>query len=262
MSKTLIKIIEKNKRAQIQKHMPAKDVVEQSDDERTALERFETAYDQAWIEQRDQSRNVEDDGFHPSSLGIAVGKCGRRNVYLLRGIAKKSNVDARTLRVFANGHDVHARIQKTLENMGIDAVSEIPIDWSDPPIKGHADGTLVWEEESLLIEIKSCSEDVFLNRLKWKKPKDEHFDQANIYAYILGLEKIWIIYECKNNQETKIFEKKANPEAAEKIINKWREQYKMYEEGKLPKRPYKPGSPTCAGCDLAYHCLADPEVGE
>lgn len=180
--------------------MPAKDAEIPTDDERSSIERFIEAYDQAWVDARDTSRNIEDDGFHPSILGGYTGKCGRRNVYLLRSVEKRGFIDPRIQRVFGNGHGVHDRIQKLLHTMGIDFKdeTEVKTDKFGPPISGHADGEAQWEGEGILIEIKSCSDEVFVNRLKWKKPKDEHFDQCNIYALVLGYKKIWIIYENKN----------------------------------------------------------------
>ena len=243
--------------------MPAKDAEIPTDDERSSIERFIEAYDQAWVDARDTSRNIEDDGFHPSILGGYTGKCGRRNVYLLRSVEKRGFIDPRIQRVFGNGHGVHDRIQKLLHTMGIDFKdeTEVKTDKFGPPISGHADGEAQWEGEGILIEIKSCSDEVFVNRLKWKKPKDEHFDQCNIYALVLGYKKIWIIYENKNTQETKIFERKVSPEKAMKIIDKWYAEWLCHQDGELPKRPYKIGSPTCAGCDVAYHCLPDNEIG-
>lgn len=256
----LKEIIEKKKQQAIEAHMPSKSgpVVATNT---SGVEAFQAAFDEAWVNSRDTSRSVEADGFHASSLGVKYGTCPRRNVYLLRGIAKENRFDARTLRVFQNGHDVHARIQRIIEQMGVGMESEVRIDHDDPPIKGHADGVLVWEGRKILLEIKSCSDDVFINRLKFKKPKEEHFAQANIYAWVLGIDTIFIVYENKNTQEVKFFEVPANKEAAEKIVESWRLQYKVFKDGELPKRPYKPGSPTCAGCDLKTHCMADPEVG-
>lgn len=261
MSKKLVEILKKKERERIEAHMPAKNAPVLSEDELSSLQRFEKAYEQAWLDSRDTSRNVETDGFHASSLGISVGACGRRNVYLLRGVEKQNIFDARILRVFANGHAVHERIQNMLEGMGLNAESEIPIVYEEPPIRGHADGVLEWEGRKILIEIKSCSSTVFNNRLQWKAPKKEHVAQANIYAYVLGLDYIWVIYECKDTQNTKIFEVKTDVEAAEKQISKWHAEWLCFKDGELPKRPYKPGSPTCSGCDLKNVCLPDAEVG-
>jgi hypothetical protein len=261
VSKRLKEIIKKKELEFIDKHLPAKDAPVLSEDEQTALEAFVAAYDKAWEDTRDNSRNIENDGFHASSLGVTHGKCARRNVYLLRGVEKMGHFPPRILRVFQNGHDVHERTQNIMEGMGIEMESEIPIEYELPPIRGHADGILTWQGRRILLEIKSCSDEVFVNRLKWKKPKDDHFDQANIYAYILGLDIIWVLYENKNTQEVKIFEKAADPEKAEKIIDAWWAQWLVHQDGELPIRPYKVGSSTCGGCDLKYMCYGDEEVG-
>jgi len=261
MTKKLIEILKKKEKERILAHLPAKDAPVLSEDERSSLQRFEEAYDAAWTNSRDTTRNIEDDGFHPSSLGITVGACGRRNVYLLRGVEKHGVTDPRVLRVFANGHAVHDRLQKMLEGMEVGAESELKIHYDVPPIRGHADGILVWEEREILVEIKSCSDEVFVNRLKWKKPKDEHFAQANVYATVLNLDTVWVIYENKNTQETKIFEKPTDRIAAFKIIDKWHAEWLCHLDGELPLRPYKIGSPTCAGCDVKWKCLSDAEIG-
>lgn len=237
--------------------------VEIESDERSDVERFKEAYENAILEGRDTSRSVEDDGFHPSSLGTASGGCMRRAVYLLRGVEKANTFDARVLNIFATGHAVHERIQNYIAKMGVEFQDEIPIRMEDPPITGHADGvlTLPWNNKKILLEIKSTNESGFTARKNWKKGKDEHFAQANIYAYILGIETIWIMYECKDNQEYEIFEHKANARKAENIIKKWSRAYDIFKAGELPERPYRPDHKACMYCDLREHCFADSEVG-
>lgn len=261
VSKKLLDIIAKKEKARIASHMPAKNAPVLDEQEQSDLDAFVEAFDAAWIATRDESREVESDGFHPSSLGIAHGKCARRNVYMLRGERKEARFSARILRVFANGHGVHDRLQRVLESMDTGMESEISIDSDNPPIRGHADGTLTWRGKRICVEIKSCSPDVFTNRLKWKKPKDEHFEQVNIYAYVLDIDTIWIVYENKGTQELKFFEKKTDRVAAKKIVDDWHSQWLCHEAGELPKRPYKIGSPVCAGCDFNYMCVSDPEIG-
>jgi hypothetical protein len=259
--KGIIKILEDKKIEQILKHMPAKDAPVLTEEEQSDVDAFMEAWDQHWLDSADTSRSVEADGFHPSSLGISVGKCGRRNVYLLRGVEKKSTFPPRILRVFGNGHAVHDRLQESLEGMDIGMQSEGEVVSEEPPIRGHYDGIIMWRDREILIEIKSCSPTVFENRLQWKKPKDEHFEQANIYAHVLGLDVIWIIYENKATQELKIFEKKADRKKSQKIIDRWHAEWLCFKDGELPERPYKPESPVCGGCDLKTHCFSDPEKG-
>lgn len=247
----------------LKNHPPAKDAPKLTEDEASDLERFKEMYEQQIISNEDTSRHVETDGFHPSSLGSYSGNCMRRAVYLLRGIARTPNFSHRILTVFANGHAVHDRIQKTIEDMGAMLETEIEISYEDPPVRGHADGVILlpWNDRKILLEIKSANENTFTGRLKWKKGKDEHYAQANIYAYILGIDTIWIMYENKDNQEYEIFEHKANPKKAETILKKWRKAYAIFEKGELPERPYKPDNKACMYCDLRDHCFSDPEIG-
>lgn len=259
--KSIVKSLRESQRKQLLKHMPAKDAPILEQEAKDELEEFKQAYDQFLVSSQDTSRSVESDGFHPSALGVASGKCPRRDFYLLRGVEKKGNHSPQLLRIFANGHAVHDRIQKALEGMGVLIEAEVEINYDMPPIRGHADGVLEWKGRRILLEIKSAREEAFSARIKWKKAKSEHTDQANIYAYILGIDTIWVWYENKNDQGFEIFEHKANPEAAEKQIAKWLKTYEMFKAGETPKRPYKPGSPTCAGCDMLEFCMNDPEKG-
>lgn len=258
-----ISSMKKVKEQSLRNHPPAKGAPELTEDERSDLERFKELYDDTIVASQDTSRLVETDGFHPSSLGTYSGNCMRRSVYLLQGVAKNPNFTPRILTVFANGHAVHDRIQKTIEAAGAMLETEVEITYEDPPISGHADGVIVlpWNGRKILLEIKSANESTFSSRLKWKKGKDEHFAQANIYAYILDIDTIWIMYENKDNQEYEIFEHKASPKKAEQIIKKWRKAYAIFEQGELPERPYKPDNRACMYCDLREHCFSDPEIG-
>jgi hypothetical protein len=260
--KSLIQKIKQAEQKKIEAHMPAKDAQVLTDDERSDLDRFIEAYDQQYVLSRDTDREVESDGFHPSALGIKSGKCGRRDVYLLRGVRKKADFQPRVLRIFAVGHATHARIQSILPLVeGLEFENEVEIKYDDPPIRGHADGVITWEGNRILLEIKSIGDVGFAGRIKWKKAKPEHFAQANIYAYILGLDWIFIMYENKNDQDFKVFKVKADPVAAEKQIAKWKKTYDIHLKGELPQRPYKPTSEACMSCDLREHCLADSEMG-
>ena len=80
-------------------------------------------------------------GFHPS-YGY---KCKRRWVLLFQGAPIEPKFNARTIRIFDNGHAVHERWGNYFKDMGILEDREVPIRISDPvPIVGHADGILNW----------------------------------------------------------------------------------------------------------------------
>lgn len=235
------------------------------------IAKFLEAYDKSYIDGMDISRLVEADGFHPSSLGLKQGKCARRDTYLLRGTIKIPNFNPQLIRIFAAGHALHDRVQNQVAKMGwafnkspeeiFYSQAELEIKWDDPPIRGHADMVLVlpWNGRKILVEIKSIGEVGFNNRILYNKAKPDHIAQANIYAYILGLDTIWIFYESKNTQETKIFEYALDKEAAEKQIAKWAKTYELFKAGTLPKRPYKRESEACQACDMHKFCWGDPE---
>ncbi len=264
---TLIAKIREHQKLLINQHPPAKDVKPLATESQEDISKFKELYDQFMVEVADVSRSIESDGFHPSVLGTAFGKCSRYGVYLLRGERKASINDARTLRIFGLGNDIHNQVQSTLHGM-VQAghiksfVDEVPIEATDPPIKGHGDGILtLWNDRKILIEIKSANDEVFSNRRKWKKAKPEHFDQANIYAFILGIDIIWVIYYNKNNCEFEIFEQPIDNKKAEKQILKWRKVYGVYERGELPVRPYKQTSKSCVFCPMKERCWSDTDEG-
>ncbi len=156
-------VIEKNKKAILERHQ-TKSAVENPPE----VQEFMEALDLAIVSQSDDSRLIEADGFHPSSLGIKSGKCQRRNVYLLRGTPREPITNPRTQRIFGNGHAVHDRLQKYLEKMdGINFQTEVVIEYENPPIRGHADGVFEWDGKKILREIKSCNQDVFDNRYEF-----------------------------------------------------------------------------------------------
>lgn len=252
--RAIIESIKKNKAYLIDKHMPSKSGPEVTDSER--VQSFKQAYDQYQIDTYGKARD-DSDAFHPSILGTYSGNCQRLLVYQLRGVQKSDNTNARVIRVFRNGNQVHERVQADLDALG-ECINEIAIEHDDPPIRGHGDSVFVWIDK-ILVEIKSCSQEVFDNRKKFKKPKPEHFDQANIYAHILGLDIIWILYDCKNNQDYEIFECATNHVQAEKVFKKWRKTYAIYKAGELPPRPYKPESKQCTYCPVKEHCWQDTQ---
>ena len=256
--KLIVNQIKEHKAKIIEAHMPSKSGPKLTDSKQDIVD-FKAKFDQLYMDEMDTSRFIEADGFHPSALGTYSGKCIRNQVYMLRGVEKKNTFDARTLRVLDTGNHIHEKLQSAFERMGVLVSAEIPIEYAYPPIKGHTDGVIKFNDQIILIEIKSCNSNTFEMRKKWKKPKPEHFDQANIYAYILELEKVWIIYYCKDNEELEIFELDADPKAAERIIKKWTKTYETFKAGDLPKRPYKRDSKECMYCPLADTCWSDNE---
>lgn len=188
--------------------------------------------------------------------------CARRDVYLFRGIQMNPDINGRTYRIFDNGHAFHERATKYLEDMNILEIAEKEISQDDPPVRGFIDAIINWEGQRIVVEFKSIGEDGFVYRKTFNKPKDDHYMQIQIYLHIEDVEMGYVIYENKNTQEWLLFEIERDREFIEKLFKKWRKTYKIYTDGKLPKRPVKsPDSKKCTYCEVKKWCWEDKEEG-
>jgi len=191
-------------------------------------------------------------GFHPSY----TNQCSRYWYYLFDGVDVTSDFSPQTHRIFDNGHAVHDRLYGYFRDMGILVDEEIPVTYSDPPIEGTADGIINWYGDKL-IELKSISSEGFHYRQIYKKPKDEHYRQAQIYMQCLNLDSGFVIYENKNNQEILPIYIQKDQDFINKLFKKYREYYGNFVTQSIPDRPYKRTSKNCSSCDLAALCWGD-----
>jgi hypothetical protein len=151
-----------------------------------------------WIGKKAGEWKPRDVGwFHPSSSS----GCMRRVAFGFLGVAPDAvHADGRGNRIFGNGHGVHYRIQKELEEMGVLLQKELPFESERYLLRGHTDGLLdVPELDNPLLEIKSINAAGFV--YVYKAPRDSHVDQST--CYMLGLKKknCILLYENKDNQD-------------------------------------------------------------
>lgn len=198
------------------------------------------------------------DGFHPSY----TNQCARYWYYLFNGAELTTSFSAQTYRIFDNGHAVHDRIYSYFREMGILVAEEIPVSHDSPPISGTADGIIDFYGNKL-IELKSISMEGFEYRRLYKKPKDEHFRQAQIYMRCLDLDSGFVIYENKNNQSIMPILIERDDDFIDDLFKKYSKIYKNYQEGIKPKRPYKSiSSKQCSQCDLRNMCWSEIDESE
>lgn len=188
-------------------------------------------------------------GFHPSY----TNQCKRYWYYMFEGVNTDVDFRPQTYRIFDNGHAVHDRLYKYFREMGILINEEIPVNYSSPPIEGTADGIINWYGEKL-IELKSISSEGFHYRQIYKKPKDEHYRQAQIYMECLNLDSGFVIYENKNNQELLPIYIEKDQVFIDKLFKKYREIYGSFVQQIIPERPYKITSKHCQSCNVRSLC--------
>lgn len=125
-------------------------------------------------EDNDRAINVN----APSS----AGGCLRARYYSrTQAEANAMSIDARTRRIFDNGHGMHSRIQGYLTEMGSLLLDELPVLSEEYNIQGHTDGLLsLPQDEKAILELKSINSNGFT---RLKSVKDEHMLQGLTYLY-------------------------------------------------------------------------------
>lgn len=205
-----------------------------------------------FLEKRNSPTIKKVGGFHPSY----TNQCSRYWYYLFEGTELTTSFRPQTYRIFDNGHAVHERLYSYLREMGILVAEEIPVTHEDPPIEGTADGIIDLDGHKL-IELKSISNEGFHYRKLYKKPKDEHFRQAQIYMRCLDLPSGFVIYENKNNQEILPIYIERDDKFIDKLFKKYQGIHESYINRQIPVQPYKRTSAHCSDCDLADKCWSE-----
>lgn len=165
--------------------------------------------------------------FHPSSLHKSASE-----LYRMYFDGDQQEFPPRVLRIFDNGHYVHKRLQTYLAEMGILQQAEVPVFNREYDIRGTCDGIIRIGEKKGVLEIKSINQNQFYSL---HEPKPEHLIQLNVYMFCLGIPRGSLLYECKNDQELKIFFVKANRNILEPVLEKIKYIRRCIKEGREPE---------------------------
>lgn len=163
---------------------------------------------------RDQDRQGY---FHPSS----VGSCGRKNVYEYIRAPAIQTIEPESLEIFDLGHAIHELVGNKLlktgtylkeSNVGYNLRLEVPFDpatdqlFVDFGVGGTTDGVLdIWAatwRQRAVVETKSIGLKHFETLTG---PKEDHLEQAHIYAYRFDAPIIYVWYYCKNDSRRKVY---------------------------------------------------------
>jgi CRISPR/Cas system-associated exonuclease Cas4 (RecB family) len=208
--------------------------------------------------------------FAPSGIGYGSGTCARQWFYAFTGgVVREESADATGIANMAYGTDAHTRIQKVFKNTGILVEAERKIDTigSDtfPPILGFADLVIKWQGEEAVGEIKTTTQESYVSKKAKNQPAGYHLLQVLIYMKVMGLNKGFLIYENKNQQNLLVLPVTWNPTNKKFIddVFAWMTTtYKAWEDGQKPMRPFKSDkSPACKSCAFKTHCWTDKEDG-
>jgi hypothetical protein len=165
--------------------------------------------------------------FHPSSLHKSVKELYHHYLHGDNG----EEFEPRILRVFDNGHGVHARLQEYLKSAGILQQAEVPVENDEYEIQGHTDGIIQLNGTTGILEIKSMNSNQFYSAYG---PKPDHLIQVNVYMFCTNIPRACLLYECKDNQELKEFFVKQDPAVLTPVLEKIRYVQECIREGKKP----------------------------
>jgi len=189
---------------------------------------------------------------HPSTFHK---DCYRRVYYELSGVEPTEEIihDPRLQRIFDVGKFWHSYVQSRLFKTGRLVGAEVPVRHKGLMIDGRADGILDFDGARVLLEIKTMFGMGF-NRLK--KPMEDHVYQSSVYAKILGLEQILILYINKDTCEFKEFLMEPNQDYYSEVVEGIYEIKECLRTVTVPERICSDKYCSRAhGCNYKTHCF-------
>lgn len=211
--------------------------------------------------------------FAPSTIAYGHGECPRYWYIAFEGAEFDDSADAYAAANMTSGSLSHDRIQKAMIDAGIvkvftndkgEETTEFKIISNDPPIFGYGDGILNWDNQEVVLEIKTMPSEGFEYKKMSKKPKAGHLIQLLIYMKILKHEKGVLIYENKNNHELLVLPVKVNNyyiKWVDQAFDWMRAVRKAWENKTLPEKNYRSNSKICKSCPVKRTC-AEMEKGD
>jgi len=220
-----------------------------------------------------ETKNQKKKTFAPSTLVYGHGECARYWYLAFEGGDFQDYSKPFDVANMNNGTLSHGRIQEALLKSGIakgfidedyleetgkeKLTTEFKIFHSDPPIFGYGDGLINWNEEEMVVEIKTSPSDGFEYRKNNNKPKTGHLMQLLIYMKILKKQKGVLIYENKNTHELLLFPIEVNSHYIRWVDQAfdWMRVVRQAWKGKtLPQKNYRSNSKICKACPLQKMC--------
>jgi CRISPR/Cas system-associated exonuclease Cas4 (RecB family) len=204
--------------------------------------------------------------FAPSTLVWNHGECARYWYLAFEGNVFESSDTPYGVANMTSGTHSHSRIQQALLDAEIVEVhyddsnnptTEFKVISDDPPIFGYSDGMLKWQDEDIVLEIKTMNSESFDYSKNNGKPRASHVMQILIYMKILNKPKGVLIYENKNTHELLAFPLEVS-DTYKKWINytfDWlKEVRKAWKNKTIPQKTYRSNSKVCKLCPLKTAC--------
>ena len=160
-----------------------------------------------------------------------AGKCPRAVFFKFKN-APKEPMDARIMRIFEHGENIHRSIFSVLYRLKIGVVTEISIP-AQEIVSGRADAILCIGEKNYVLDIKSMNSMIFRNLTA---PKEENVYQIQLYLHFFKIEKGILLYIDKDRQEMKEFFIDYDENLCKGLMDKFHALKGQVEQGIVPAR--------------------------
>ena len=186
-----------------------------------------------------------------------AGKCPRAVFFKFKN-APREPMDARILRIFERGENIHRSIFNILYRLRLGVVTEIPIP-SQEIISGRADAILCIGNQNYVLDIKSINSMLFR---KLVEPNEENVFQVQLYMHFFNITKAILLYIDKDQQEMKEFFVNYDEVLCKGLLDKFYALKDQVEKNILPARIEDyPRNWQCNYCQFKDVCkLAGKEV--
>lgn len=194
--------------------------------------------------------------FAPSGLGYS-GACPRYWYLAFQGADFVYDTTAPAMANMNAGSASGERLAKVLDQAGILIEAEAIAQHEDPPIFGYIDGIVEWQDQQVVVEIKTCKSSTWNMRVLSNSVPGYQMIQLLIYMYVKGIDRGFFMTENKDTHELFILPVKmndANRALVERVFDWMRTIKKNADEGELPTRPFNKSSMQCKGCAVRETC--------
>lgn len=175
----------------------------------------------------DNQKNKEQTRFYITD----AGKCPRAVFFKFKN-APREPIDARIMRIFEHGENIHRSIFNILYRLRLGVVTEIPIP-SQEIISGRADAILCVGNQNYVLDIKSMNSMIFR---KLVEPKEENIFQIQLYMHFFNITKGILLYIDKDRQEMKEFFVDYDEKLCKDLLDKFYTLKDQVEKNILPER--------------------------
>lgn len=198
--------------------------------------------------------------FAPSSFYThGNGVCPRYWYYAFHGADFVEDVSARSRANMDAGTAAGERIANLYKDAGILKGAEVKVIHEDPPIFGFMDLAVTWQDEDMIGEVKTTSQEHFESRAAKMQAPGYQMIQLLIYMYVFKKEKGFFVVENKNTHELLILPVKMTDERRELVERtfEWMRAVKAASDAdQLPTRPFTKSSFNCKSCPVQQTCWA------